>query len=187
MARGAARAARCLHEPQPISDQSIGVGFPHSAGWYRPGGSLFSSLVCCSCRFISGFLVRGRLLIPPGCGGTLTLARGATHTKDAHFFTWTQTFPGNSLFQLFLKISNTSSYSRKKASFWGGGGATDITPRWSVHYIKHGCTIRSDLRAVIFGHFHSTQRWQGRLRVPKLCSSVSVDFSLVHALVGFVL
>ena len=29
---------RWLYEPQPISNQPVGLGFLHRAGWYRPGG-----------------------------------------------------------------------------------------------------------------------------------------------------
>ena len=32
---------RWLNEPQPISNQPMGLGFPHRAGQYRPGGSPF--------------------------------------------------------------------------------------------------------------------------------------------------
>ena len=74
LARGATLAARWLHEPEPVSNQSV-AGFPHPAGRYRPGGSAFSSP---SCRDIEGFLIRRWELIIPGCGGTLALARGAT-------------------------------------------------------------------------------------------------------------
>ena len=42
LARGATLAARWLHEPQPISNHPVGLGFPHRAGRYRPGRSLFS-------------------------------------------------------------------------------------------------------------------------------------------------
>ena len=38
LVRGEIMAARKLHEPQPISDQWMGVGFPHRAGRYRPLG-----------------------------------------------------------------------------------------------------------------------------------------------------
>ena len=31
-----------LPESHPISDQPVGMGFPHRAGRYRPGGSPFS-------------------------------------------------------------------------------------------------------------------------------------------------
>ena len=33
----------CLHEPQPISSQRVGLGFSHRAGRYRPGVPPFSS------------------------------------------------------------------------------------------------------------------------------------------------
>ena len=36
-------AARWLREPQPLSNQLVGLGFPHPAGRYRTGGSAFSS------------------------------------------------------------------------------------------------------------------------------------------------
>ena len=78
LAGGATLAARWLHEPQPISNQPVGLGFPHPAGRYRPGGSAFSSPGCWSCRDMEGFLTRGWELILPGCGGTSALARGAT-------------------------------------------------------------------------------------------------------------
>ena len=48
LARGATRAARWLHEPQPINNHPVGLGFPHLAGRYRPGRSLFSSPNCWS-------------------------------------------------------------------------------------------------------------------------------------------
>ena len=36
LARGATLAARWLHESQPISNQSVELGFPQPAGRYRP-------------------------------------------------------------------------------------------------------------------------------------------------------
>ena len=39
---------RCLYEPQPVSDRSRGVGFPHRAERYRLGGPPFLSPVCWS-------------------------------------------------------------------------------------------------------------------------------------------
>ena len=78
MARGATLAARWLYEPQPISNHPVELAFPHPAGRYRPGGSTFSSPGCWSCKFMDGFLNRGWKIILPGCGGTSTLARGAT-------------------------------------------------------------------------------------------------------------
>ena len=76
--RGATLAARWLHEPQPISNRSVGLGFPHLSGRYRPGGSAVSFPGCWSCREIEGFLTRGWEFILFGCGGTSPLARGAT-------------------------------------------------------------------------------------------------------------
>ena len=46
LARGATFAAGWLHGHQPISNCQVGLGFPHPAGRYRPGGSAFSSAVC---------------------------------------------------------------------------------------------------------------------------------------------
>ena len=43
LARGATLAALWLHEPQPISNHLVGLGLPHPAGRYRPGGFAFSS------------------------------------------------------------------------------------------------------------------------------------------------
>ena len=48
-----------LHEPQPISFQPVGLGFPHRAERYRPGGSAFSSPICWSCRDMEMFVIRG--------------------------------------------------------------------------------------------------------------------------------
>ena len=59
LARGATLAARWLREPQPISNQAVELEFPHRAGWYRPGGSLFSSPGCWDYRNTEGFLIRG--------------------------------------------------------------------------------------------------------------------------------
>ena len=67
LARGATLAARWLHEPQPISNHPMGLGFPHPAGRYRPRGSSFSSPSCWSCRDMDGFLTRGwQLILPRG-------------------------------------------------------------------------------------------------------------------------
>ena len=70
LARGATLAARWLHEPQPISNLPMGLGFPHPAGRYRPGESAFLSPGCWSCAGMERFMIRGWELILPGCGGT---------------------------------------------------------------------------------------------------------------------
>ena len=49
--RGASPAARWLHEPEPISDQSVGLSLPHRPGWYRPGGLPFFPPGCCIFRY----------------------------------------------------------------------------------------------------------------------------------------
>ena len=41
LATGATLAARRLHEPQPISNHPVGLGYPHPAGWYRRGDLRF--------------------------------------------------------------------------------------------------------------------------------------------------
>ena len=76
-ARGATLAAPWLHEPQPISNHPVGLGFLHPAGRYRPEGSAFTSPGCWSYRDIDGFLTRGWKLVLPRCGGTSALAPGA--------------------------------------------------------------------------------------------------------------
>ena len=45
LARGATLTARWLHEPQPISNRPVELGFPHAAGRYRPGDLRFRSRV----------------------------------------------------------------------------------------------------------------------------------------------
>ena len=59
LARGVTLIARWLHEPQPISNHPVGLEFPHRAGRYRPGRSLFSFPGCWSCRVMEEFLIRG--------------------------------------------------------------------------------------------------------------------------------
>ena len=43
LAQGATLAARWLHEPQPISNQPVGLGLSHPGGPNRSGGPPFSS------------------------------------------------------------------------------------------------------------------------------------------------
>ena len=43
LTRGATLAVRLFHEHQPISNQPVGLGFPHRAERCRPGGSPFLS------------------------------------------------------------------------------------------------------------------------------------------------
>ena len=71
-------AARWLHELQPISNQPVGVEFPHRAGWYRSVGCSFSSTVCCIRRDFGRCSDPEMGSYPPGCGGISTLAREAT-------------------------------------------------------------------------------------------------------------
>ena len=62
-----------LHEPQPISNKTAGLGFPHRARRYRPGGPPFSSPVCWSCRCMEENPIRGWEHIPPGWRWALAL------------------------------------------------------------------------------------------------------------------
>ena len=78
MSREALLAAHWFHGPQPISNQPVGLGFPHLPGRRRTGRSAFSSPGCWSCGDIEGFLYRGWEIILPGCSGTSALSRGAT-------------------------------------------------------------------------------------------------------------
>ena len=41
LARGVNLASRYVHEPQPISNHPVELGFPHRVGWYRSVGSPF--------------------------------------------------------------------------------------------------------------------------------------------------
>ena len=41
LATGATLAARRLHEPQPISNHPVGLGFPHLGGDFDPGSPRF--------------------------------------------------------------------------------------------------------------------------------------------------
>ena len=45
------RGWRWLHEPQPISNQPVGLGFPHRAGRHRHGRPLFWCPVCWGCMY----------------------------------------------------------------------------------------------------------------------------------------
>ena len=80
LSRGTTLAARWLHESQRISHQPVGLRFPRPAGRYRPGGYLFSSPGCWSCRYLEGFLIRGWNLYSPGAagGGIPTLGQEET-------------------------------------------------------------------------------------------------------------
>ena len=55
-----------MYDPQPVSDRLMRLGFPHRAGRFRLGRSSFSSPGCRSCRFVTGFLIRGWVTVVPG-------------------------------------------------------------------------------------------------------------------------
>ena len=65
LSRDAPLAVGWLHEPQLISNQPVGLGCPHRAERYRPGGSAFSSPVCWRCTDREGFFGRGMGTHPP--------------------------------------------------------------------------------------------------------------------------
>ena len=69
LVRGATLAARWLHEPQPISNQAVGLEFPHRAGRYRPGGSPFSSPVVGVAAIWNNFRSGGETPSSPGATG----------------------------------------------------------------------------------------------------------------------
>ena len=48
-----------LHEPPPISDQPVGLGFLHLTGLRRLGGSLFSSPFLWICIYMEEFIIQG--------------------------------------------------------------------------------------------------------------------------------
>ena len=73
---------RWLYEPQPISHQQVGLGFPHCAGRSRPGGSQFSSLICRSCKCMEGFLIREwDIILPGGDAGSTNPSQSAFRPK----------------------------------------------------------------------------------------------------------
>ena len=57
---------RWLHEPQPILNQPIGLGFPHRVGRYRPRRPPVLSPVYWICRSMERFLIRGWDPVLPG-------------------------------------------------------------------------------------------------------------------------
>ena len=80
MDRGAPLTARWIHEPRPISNHPVGLGFSHSPGRYRPGGCAFASPRFLGCRCIGEFLTRRWEFILPVFDVTSALDRGATLT-----------------------------------------------------------------------------------------------------------
>ena len=59
-----------LHEPQPISKQTVGLEIPHLVERHRLGESAFLFPGGWVCRDIEGFLIGRRGIILPGCGVT---------------------------------------------------------------------------------------------------------------------
>ena len=90
-----------MYDPQPISDRPVGLGFPHRAGRFRPGGSLISisSPDCRSCTCMEGFLKRRWGAIFPVCGEIVGFPRGATLAARASPPHWPRTAEGGRLGQ----------------------------------------------------------------------------------------
>ena len=80
--------ANSIFVAQPINDRTAGLGFPHRAGRFRPGGSPFPSSGCRSYRCIEGFSNRGWRPILPGCGEIARFSRGATPATRASLPHW---------------------------------------------------------------------------------------------------
>ena len=93
-------------EPQPISNLSVGLGFPHSAGLFRPGGSPFSSPDCQGFRYVVGFMNRGWGSMLPGCGEMVGFPRGATPAARALIPDWPRASGGGALGQRDLGSEN---------------------------------------------------------------------------------
>ena len=69
-------AARWLHKRKPISNQWIGVEFPHRAGRYRPRGSLLFSPGCWSRVFMEICMPGDGTLSSPDAAGPRVGPRG---------------------------------------------------------------------------------------------------------------
>ena len=54
-------ALSLIYSPQPNSDWPVGLGFPHLAGRFRPGGSSFSSPGCRSCKGMEIYIINPRM------------------------------------------------------------------------------------------------------------------------------
>ena len=67
LSRGATFATRWPHEPVPIRNQPVGLGFPHLAWQYQPDPCPFSTPGCWSCTCMKGVLIRAWDPIVPGC------------------------------------------------------------------------------------------------------------------------
>ena len=78
MSRGAALVAGWLIEPQPISNHSVGLWFPHTAGGIEPGDLRLLPRFIRVVDMWTAFLTSGWERIPPVYGEPSTLARAAT-------------------------------------------------------------------------------------------------------------
>ena len=95
LSQGAPLAACWLNEPQPISNHPVGLGFPHPAGRYRPGGSAFSSVASWSCGDMEGILSGDGKLSSPGVArprcwpeGQLSLRAGSMSPSQSAITQW---------------------------------------------------------------------------------------------------
>ena len=55
-----------MYDPPRISDRRVGLGLPHRAGRFRPGGSPCSSPGCRSCKGMEIVIIRGWEPVLPG-------------------------------------------------------------------------------------------------------------------------
>ena len=69
LAGGATLAARWLHEPQPTSNQPVGLGFPRPAGRLRPGDLGFRPRVIEVVHVWKDFRTGDRILSSPDAAG----------------------------------------------------------------------------------------------------------------------
>ena len=77
-----------LDGPQPISDQPVGLGFPHRARRYCPRRSPFSSRVCWVRRCREGLMIRRWDPILPGCRWLSEPLPISDQRWDWGFHTW---------------------------------------------------------------------------------------------------
>ena len=84
LAGEATHAARWLHEPQPISNRPVGLGFSHHGGRYQRVRPPFSSAVGQSCRCMEGFQIRGWVHTFPGWRWLYGPRLGFPHREGRH-------------------------------------------------------------------------------------------------------
>ena len=71
-----------LHEPKPISNDPVGLGFPHREGRCRHRGPPFSLGLCWNCTYMEGFLIRGWDPITSSGAGSTNRSQSAINQWD---------------------------------------------------------------------------------------------------------